>query len=600
MNSVPEGRQHHETRREAQEKRRHHAHNGGYGYPEDRAERMHLGGSMAQQPSASPRVVENKSQQSSWKEKLRMMSMNADASSSGSSDSESSEPETQEQFKRARAPTGRSKPQLSISIKNKAGRGAHRPQATQNCVTPGASCTQLDRLVRMETAKFKSTLKLQGITEAGKDEGQKKTPRLSNAKLQVVTRKFLKAQRVYPPTPRPQDILKYDPCYIVDTVKSILIFLPMLDVVRLRLVSKTWDIAGKSTLRRRLFEDAAVSTITSAKAAGVFLSKLNSTLPCLQVLNLDWNGFRQMHGPREVFFWSHLCECRQLEVVTVTNMDWKSLESAADTISQVLARPDYGHPVMERLHTLELPDASLPLPTSTQCVRNLATLTPNLHTLAVKSAQDPLIFSLRLFLPSVKHLITDTLYTTQRFAQILLREPALVRWLAHDSNAEVPRTPMILQSSSTPGNRTPLSGRVTPTGRRTPSGRLTPSGRATPQGRATPGRKTPGGSVRPTTPVTPNTRLTPRTTRHSPDSLVIEPACVKRIETMKELTFFQLQKFASFCALIGAVVHHQPDTTSESEDNMPPACLNRPRSLEPIMSGLPMEETSTSVTPSGF
>jgi len=520
-----------------------------------------------------------------------MMSMDADASSSGTSDSESSEPETQEQFKKARAPVGRAKPKLSISIKSKTGRTAPRPLATQNCVTPGASCTQLDRLVRMETAKFKSTLKLQGITEAGafeaKEEQKKTTPRLSNAKLEVVTRKFVKAPRVYPPTPRPQDILKYDPCYIVDTVKSILIFLPMIDVVRLRLVSKTWDIAGKSTLRRRVLEDGTLNTISSPKAAGIFLSKLNSTLPCLQVLNLDWDGFRQMHGPREVFFWSHLCECRQLEVVTVKNMEWKALESACDTIAQVLARPDYGHPVMERLHTLELPEASLPIPTSTQCVRNLATLAPNLHTLAVKSAQDPMIFSLRLFLPSVKHLITETLYTTQRFAQILLREPTLVRWLKHENCAEIPRTPM-MQRTGTPGSRTPRSGRLTPSGRTTPQGRLTPSGRATPQGRATPGRKTPGGTARPTTPVTPNTRLTPHTARTSPDSLVIEPACVKRIETMKELTFMQLQKFASFCALIGAVVHHQPDTTSESEEELPG--MRRPVSLEPIPSGLPVED----------
>merc|ERR1719233_2447232 len=87
---------------------------------------------------------------------------------------------------------------------------------------------------------------------------------------------------------------------------------------------------------------------------------------------------------------------------------------------------------------------------------------------------------------------------------------------------------------------------------------VTNSGMSTPQRVLTPGSR----------PVTPNDeRLTPLACRHN-EPLHVEPVgSVYQIETGKELSKGMLQKFASFCALIGSLIIMPPlDDDSSHED----------------------------------
>jgi len=208
---------------------------------------------------------------------------------------------------------------------------------------------------------------------------------------------------------------------------------------------------------------------------------------------------------------------------------------------------DKGHPIMNFLQVLELPNASLPIPTSTQCMKPLSKLTPSLRSLTLNSAQDPVIFSLRLFMPSVKNLfLLNTLYTTQRFAQIITSSPMLMKHLMNDHVDYCPRTPMLTISRN-----------------RNSAGHVTTSGGITPT-ISTPRRvRTPGSR-----PVTPNDeRLTPLASRHN-EPLYVEPVgSVYQIETGKELSKGMLQKFASFCALIGSLIIMPPLDDESPQEN---------------------------------
>jgi len=231
-----------------------------------------------------------------------------------------------------------------------------------------------------------------------------------------------------------------------------------------------------------------------------------------------------------------------LVYLRIESFSWREFDIAVKVIVSSL---DKGHPIMNFLKVLELPNALLPIPTSTQCMRPLSNLTPSLRSLTLNGAQDPVIFSLRLFMPSVKNLfLLNTLYTTQRFAQIITSSPMLMKHLMNDHVDNSPRTPKLSKSR----NRN--------------SAGVTNSGISTPQRVLTPGSR----------PVTPNDeRLTPLASRHN-EPLYVEPVgSVYQIETGKELSKGMLQKFASFCALIGSLIIMPPldDESPHKNDETP-------------------------------
>jgi hypothetical protein len=189
-----------------------------------------------------------------------------------------------------------------------------------------------------------------------------------------------------------------------------------------------------------------------------------------------------------------------------------------------------GHPILNILKDLELPDSKIPIPTSTQCIRPRSKLAPNLRSLTVKSAQDPIIFSLRLFFPSVRNLfLLVTLWTTRRFAQIISGSPHLMKFLKKDYQKVRMLTPIVTgcpgMHISSPGCSTPRDGM---------SDTHTP-------------RIHSSGSV-PVTPI--DDRLTPLTSDHK-ESLYVEPlGRVKQIETGNDLTKANIGMFAGFCVII--------------------------------------------------
>jgi len=212
-------------------------------------------------------------------------------------------------------------------------------------------------------------------------------------------------------------------------------------------------------------------------------------------------------------------------------------------IKVILSSLDKGHPIMNSLQVLELPNASLPIPTSTQCMKPLSQLTPNLRSLTLNSAQDPIIFSLRLFMPSVKNLfLLSTLWTTQRFAQIITSSPMLMKHLMNNHVDCSPNTPMFNKDSA---DNSKKSEGLTPV-ITTPCRVLTPGSR----------------------PVTPNDdRLTPLVSRHT-EPLYVEPlGSVYQIETGKELSKGMLKKFASFCVLIGSLIIMPPLEDEETQSD---------------------------------
>jgi len=296
-------------------------------------------------------------------------------------------------------------------------------------------------------------------------------------------------------------------------------FLSVLEVIRLMPVCNIWKIAARSVLNKRKFDNLTINTPSTARMGGTLIRKLTLLLPRLHTLTLSLNDFKDMKGPMPLFVLSHLCECQDLAVLRIERFYWREFDMA---VKVILSSLDNGHPIMSSLQVLELPHASLPIPTSTQCMKPLSQLAPSLRSLTLNSAQDPVIFSLRLFMPSVKNLfLLNTLYTTQRFAQIIMSCPMLMKHLMNDHVDYCPRTPML---TLTPTISSP---------RRT----LTPGSR----------------------PVTPNDeRLTPLATRNN-EPLYVEPlGSVYQIETGKELSKGMLQKFASFCVLIGSLIIMPP------------------------------------------
>jgi len=467
-------------------------------------------------------------------------------------DSESSEVEFEKQ--RVRRPKS---PRKNLSIIIPSGRADNnvqlkctRPSATTNmATTPSTRCIQLDNLVRLETEKHQHMQELTTDSECNETDGPPTSIKISKAKLQeFVTRRYNNRRREIPQTPLWTDLSVHHPCYIMDNIRTVMGFLSVLELIRVKRVSKIWKIAARSVLNKRTSDNITINPPSTAKMGGTLIRQFTIILPRLQSLTLSLDDFKDMTGPMPLFVLSHICECQDLVFLRIERFTWREFDMA---VKVILSSLDNGHPIMSSLQVLELPNASLPIPTSTQCMKPLSQLTPNLRSLTLNSAQDPVIFSLRLFMPSVKNLfLLNTLYTTQRFAQIITSSPMLMKHLMNDHVDYCPRTPMLTRS------RNRSSG-----GHVTKPERLTPT-ISTPVRVLTPGRR----------PVTPNDeRLTPLASRHN-EPLYVEPlGSVYQIETGKELSKGMLQKFASFCALIGSLIIMPPlDDEQSHEDEKTP------------------------------
>merc|ERR1719233_1894965 len=120
-----------------------------------------------------------------------------------------------------------------------------------------------------------------------------------------------------------------------------------------------------------------------------------------------------------------------------------------------------------------------------------------------------------------------------------------MKHLMNDHLDYCPRTPMLSKSRNTNS----VGG--------------TNSGISTPLRVLTPGSR----------PVTPNDeRLTPLASRHN-EPLYVEPVgSVYQIETGKELSKGMLQKFASFCALIGSLIIMPPLDDEQWQRNEDTQC----------------------------
>jgi len=469
-------------------------------------------------------------------------------------DSDSSEVEFEKQ--RVRSLTSPRKKNLSIIIPS--GRADSnmyskciRPSATRNkATTPSTRCIQLDNLVRLETEKHQHLQDFTTDSEGNDTDGPPTSIKICKAKLQeLVTRRYNNRRREIPQTPLWRDLSAHHPCYILDNIRTVMDFLSVLEVTRLKRVSKIWKIAARSVLNKRKSDNLTINPPSTAKMGGTLIRKLTLILPRLQTLILSLNDFKDMTGPMPLFVLSHICECQDLVFLRIERFTWREFDMA---VKVILSSLENGHPIMGSLRVLELPNASLPIPTSTQCMKPLSQLTPSLQSLTLNSAQDPVIFSLRLFIPSVKTLfLLNTLYTTQRFAQIITSSPMLMKHLMNDRVDYCPRTPMVTSSISRKS-----AGHIT-----SPEG-LTPTV-STPVRVLTPGSR----------PVTPNDeRLTPLTSHHN-EPLYVEPlGSVYQIETGKELSKGMLQKFASFCALIGSLIIMPPLDDEQWQRNEDTQC----------------------------
>jgi len=451
---------------------------------------------------------------------VKLSNMNDSDSGTGSSDYEedheesSSQPCTPEHKISIKLPT--------ICRKER----VNRPLATTtNEETPDARCIQLDKLIKIETNKHLGEVLMS-------DKEILHAAEVKKATQYLITRKVTHKKEI-PVTPHFRQTNVYHPCYIADTVGKVMGFLSLIEIVKAKRVSKVWEIAANSTLRRRTVDNLNINPPRSAEAGSMMLSQLHIFLPRLQCLTISIKNFKHLKG----LVLSYICECKNLVFLRVENFAWRDLTIATQVILSLRDPGNHGHPILNTLQDLELPDSKLPIPTSTQCIRPLSKLAPNLRSLTVKSAQDPIIFSLRLFFPTVRNLfLLDTLWTTRRFAQIISSSPHLMKFLMDGQKVRM-LTPIVTGGSgmyiSSPGSSTQSDRTSIP---------------HTPRIHSL-------GSV----PVTPSDdRLTPLISNHK-ESLYVEPlGRVKQIETGNDLTKANIGMFAGFCALIGVLIIMPP------------------------------------------
>jgi len=404
-----------------------------------------------------------------------------------------------------------------------------RLSARKNIVTrPSTSFIKFDNIVKLDSEKQRH---VQALTTDS--EEQVTSCRSSNivqhkAKLQdYVMRQYDNHRQEIPKSPQYINRKIHHPCYILDNIRMFMSFLGVLEVIRMERVAKIWKIAARSVLNKRTSDDITINPPSTAKMGGNLIRQLTLLLPRLQSLTLSLNDFIDIKGPMPLFVLSNVCKLQDLVFLRIESIGWRGFDIA---VSYILPSVMKGHPIMSSLQVLELPNASLPIPLATQCMKPLSKLTPFLRSLMLKNAEDIIIFSLRLFMPRVKNLfLLNALYTTRRFAQIITSKPTLMKHLTNDHLNECPRTPT--------RNRNPAGHRFEP---ESPTRTI-----STPQRVITPSRG-------PVTPI--DERLTSLASRYN-EPLYVEPlGSIYQIETGIELSKGMLKKFASFCALIGSLI----------------------------------------------
>jgi len=320
-----------------------------------------------------------------------------------------------------------------------------------------------------------------------------------------------------------------NPCHISDNVGQIMSFLSLVEVLKAKRVSKVWAVAADITLKRRTAENLTTYPPLTAAVGSMLLSQLHVLLPKLRCLTISINHYQHLKG----LVLSYICECKNLVFLRVENLEWHDLTIATKVIlsMQTPQEGGSGHPILAKLQDLELPDSKLPIPTSTQCIRPLSNLAPNLCSLTVKSAQDPIIFSLRLFFPTVRTLfLLDKLWTTRRFAQIVSSSPHLMKFLT-----DGPKVRMLATVSKS-GTKHIASSVISKSGPMI-------------------SRMHMPGSV---PVITRDERFLALVSNHK-NLLYVEPlGRVIQVETGRDLTKANIAMFADFCALIGVLIIMPP------------------------------------------
>jgi len=393
----------------------------------------------------------------------------------------------------------------------------HPSTTTNKATLPSDRCIQVDNLVRLETEKQPPSSRI--IPKEGILECAIKKHNIRRSKI--------------PQTPLQQDCSIHHPCYILDNIRIVMSFLSVLEVKRSERVSKMWKIAARSVLNNRTSDDITINPPSTPKMGGRLIQQLEFILPRLQRLTLSLSDFKNIEGPMPFFILKHICDCQDLVFLRIERFTWEMFQWA---VKKVLLYRSKGQSIMSTLQVLELPHASLPIPTRTECMKPLSELTPILRSLTLNSAQDPVILSLRVFMPFVKNLILlNALYTTQRFAKMVTSSP-LMKHLMKNHAHNYPWKPMLTISKKTNSaahlsNTKGLSPIIS-----TPSRLLTPGSK----------------------PVSINDeRLTLLASCHT-KQLSVVPGSVYQIETGKKLSKGMLQKYAGFCAMIGSQIIMSP------------------------------------------
>jgi len=320
-----------------------------------------------------------------------------------------------------------------------------------------------------------------------------------------------------------------NPCYISDNVGQIMSFFSLVEVLKAKRVSRLWAVSADITLKQRTAENLTTYPPLTAAVGSMLLSQLHVLLPRLQCLTISINHYQHLKG----LVLSYICECKNLVFLRVENLEWHDLTIATKVILSLQTPRDggEGHPILAKLQDLELPDSKLPIPTSTQCIRPLSNLAPNLCSLTVKSAQDPIIFSLRLFFPTVRTLfLLDKLWTTRRFAQIVSSSPHLMKFLM--DRPKVRMLAMVAKHGTKHTASSVISKPVPMTSRMHMPGSVPV--------------------------ITSDERFFALVSNHK-NLLYVEPlGRVIQIETGRDLTKANIGMFADFCALIGVLIIMPP------------------------------------------
>jgi len=296
-----------------------------------------------------------------------------------------------------------------------------RLSVRKNIVTTSStSFIQLDNLVKLDSEKQRHVQALTTDSEEQVTSCRSSRIVLHKAKLQgYVMRQYDNHSRGIPQSPQYINRKIHHPCYILDNIRMVMSFLGVLEVIRLERVAKIWKKAARSVLNKRTSGNITINPPSTAKMGGNFIRQLTLLLPRLQSLTLSLTDFIHIKGPMPRFVLSNICKLQDLVYLRIESIRWRTFDRA---VNEILPSLINGHPIMSSLQVLELPNASHPIPTPTQCMKPLSQLTPILRSLTLNNAQDIIIFSLRLFMPRVKNLfLLNALYTTRRFAQIITR-----------------------------------------------------------------------------------------------------------------------------------------------------------------------------------